>query len=73
MLMLAADTVAEISGVKSVDNQPVLKGDYPTQSSAAWIHRKVNAMFYQYHDLDDEHTEAGMIGQTKGKEENPHI
>lgn len=57
-LMLAADTVADLPGVKSVDNQLVLKSDYPAKGSDAWIHRNIKIMLLMHRHLDSENTEV---------------
>ncbi|MFI5296308.1 MAG: BON domain-containing protein [Thermodesulfovibrionales bacterium] len=40
---LAQETVAELPGVKSVDNRLEVKGDYPAEKSDAWLSAKVKA------------------------------
>lgn len=52
-LMLAADTVADLPGVKSVDNQLVIKGDYPAKGSDAWIHRKIKIVLSLHRNLNE--------------------
>jgi len=42
---LAQDTVADIPGVKSVDNKLEVKGESPAEMSDAWITAKVKTMF----------------------------
>jgi osmotically-inducible protein OsmY len=42
---LAQDTVADLPGVKSVDNMLEVKGTPPTEMSDAWITSKVKTMF----------------------------
>ena len=40
---LAEETVADLPGVKSVDNRLEVKGDHPTEKSDAWLSAKVKA------------------------------
>lgn len=42
---LAQDTVADLPGVKSVDNMLEVKGESPAEMSDAWITAKVKTMF----------------------------
>jgi len=42
---LAQETVANLSGVKHVDNKLEVKGDRPAENSDAWITTKVKTMF----------------------------
>jgi osmotically-inducible protein OsmY len=42
---LAQDTVADIPGVKSVDNKLEVKGESPAEMSDAWITAKVKTIF----------------------------
>ena len=47
---LAEDTVANLPGVKSVDNQLVVSGDQPAEHSDAWITTKVKtALLFHRH------------------------
>ena len=57
-LSLAADTVADLPGVKSVDNRLELKGDIPEKNSDAWIHLKIKTMLMLHRNLDGAHTEV---------------
>ena len=56
-LSLAADTVADLPGVKSVDNRLELKGDIPEKNSDAWIRSKIRTMLMLHRSLDGAHTE----------------
>jgi hyperosmotically inducible protein len=42
---LAQETVANLSGVKSVDNKLEVKGDLPAENSDMWLTTKVKTMF----------------------------
>jgi hyperosmotically inducible periplasmic protein len=57
-LSLAADTVADLPGVKSVDNRLEVKGGIPEKSSDAWIHVKVKTMLMLHRNLDGANTEV---------------
>ncbi len=57
-LSLAADTVANLPGVKSVDNRLEVKGGIPEKSSDAWIHMKIKAMLMLHSNLDGANTEV---------------
>ena len=47
---LAEDTVASLPGVKSVDNQLILKGEQPAKHSDTWINAKVKmALLFHRH------------------------
>ena len=59
-LSLAADTVADLPGVKSVDNRLEVKGEIPEKNSDAWIHMKVKTMLMLHRNLDDAHTEVAV-------------
>ncbi|MCX6559559.1 MAG: BON domain-containing protein [Candidatus Aminicenantes bacterium] len=52
-LSLAADTVADLPGVKSVDNRLEVKGGIPEKFSDAWIHLKISTMLMLHGNLDD--------------------
>jgi osmotically-inducible protein OsmY len=56
-LSLAADTVANLPGVKSVDNRLEVKGGIPEKNSDAWIHMKLKTMLMLHLNLDSAHTE----------------
>ena len=55
-LFLAADTVADLPGVKSVDNRLEVKGGIPEKSSDAWIHARVKNMLMLHRNLDGANT-----------------
>lgn len=57
-LSLAADTVADLPGVKSVDSRLELKGDIPEKNSDAWIHVKIKTMLMLHRNLDGAHIEV---------------
>ena len=55
-LFLAADTVAELPGVKSVDNRLEVVGGIPEKSSDAWIRMRVKTMLMLHRNLDGANT-----------------
>jgi len=57
-LSLAADTVADLPGVKSVDNRLEVKGEIPEKNSDAWIHMKLNTMLRLHRNLHAANTEV---------------
>jgi hyperosmotically inducible protein len=57
-LSLAADTAADLPGVKSVDNRLEVKGEIPTKYSDAWINMKVKTMLMLHSNLDGANTEV---------------
>ena len=57
-LSLAADTVANLPGVKSVDNRLEVKGGIPEKNSDAWIHTKIKTMLMLHRNLDGAVTEV---------------
>ena len=57
-LSLAADTVADLPGVKSVDNRLELKVDIPEKDSDAWIQSKIKTMLMLHRNLDGARTEV---------------
>lgn len=57
-LSLAADTVADLPGVKSVDNRLEVKGGTPEKNSDAWIHTKIKMMLKLHRNLDAANTEV---------------
>jgi len=57
-LSLAADTAADLPGVKSVDNKLEVKGGIPAKGSDAWIHMKVKTMLMLHRNLDGAVTEV---------------
>jgi osmotically-inducible protein OsmY len=56
-LALAEDTVADLPGVKKVDNQLVIKGEVPTSQSDAWIYLRIRTMLMLHRNLDSANTE----------------
>jgi len=50
-LALAADTVANLPGVKRVDNKLVVKGGIPEKNSDAWILMKLKTMLMLHRNL----------------------
>jgi hyperosmotically inducible periplasmic protein len=56
-LSLAADTVADLPGVKSVDNQLEVKGGIPEKNSDVWIQAKIKTMLMLHRNLDAANTE----------------
>jgi osmotically-inducible protein OsmY len=59
-LSLAADTVADLPGVKSVDNRLTVKGGIPEKSSDAWIHLKIKTMLLLHGNFDGAHIDVGV-------------
>lgn len=59
-LSLAADTVADLPGVKSVDNRLEVKGEIPEKNSDAWIHMKVKTMLMLHSNLAGANIEVGV-------------
>ncbi len=57
-LLLAADTVANLPEVKSVDNRLEVKGGMPESNSDAWIHAKVKTMLMLHRNLDGANTQV---------------
>jgi len=51
-LSLAADTVADLPGVKNVDNRLTVKGGIPERNSDAWIQMKIKTMLLLHGNLD---------------------
>jgi hyperosmotically inducible protein len=64
-LSLAADTVADLPGVKSVDNRLEVKGGIPEKYSDAWIRMKVKTMLMLHRNLHGANAEiavsAGLV------------
>jgi osmotically-inducible protein OsmY len=61
---LAQDTVADIPGVKSVDNMLEVKGTSPAKMSDAWITAKVKTMFLFHRNVSamtEISTKAGIV------------
>ncbi len=59
-LYLAADTVADLPGVKSVDNRLEVKGGIPGKNSDAWIRMRIKAMLMLHRSLDGANTEVAV-------------
>ncbi len=59
-LSLAADTVANLPGVKSVDNRLEVKGGIPEKNSDAWIHMKITTMLMLHSNLDGANIGIGV-------------
>src|SRR3989338_8054516 len=55
---LAEETVANLPGVKSVDNRVELKGEHPAESSNEWIAMKVNTMLAFRQNVSPKNTEV---------------
>ena len=55
-LSLAAETVANLPGVKSVDNRLEVKDDIPEKNSDAWIRMKIKSMLMLHRNLDGANT-----------------
>lgn len=54
--LLAAETVADLPGVKSVDNKLEIIGGVPEKNSDAWIQISVKNMLMLHRNLDYNHT-----------------
>ena len=61
-LSLAADTAADLPGVKSVDNRLQVKGGIPEKYSDAWVHMKLDAMLMLHSNLDSANTRIEVRG-----------
>ncbi|MBK8724942.1 MAG: BON domain-containing protein [Holophagaceae bacterium] len=65
---LAQETVAELPGVKSVDNQLTLVGEQPADNSDGWITMKVKATLAFHKNVEatstEVHTEKGVVTLT---------
>jgi len=59
---LAAETVAGLPGVKSVDNQLTLTGDQPTDKSDAWITMKVKTALTFHNHVSAVDTDVNTVG-----------
>ena len=59
-LALAAYTVVNLPGVKSIDNQLRVKGGIPEKNSDAWIRVRVKAMLMLHRNLDGTNTEVDV-------------
>jgi len=60
---LAQETVSNLPGVKSVDNQLVIKGDQPAENSDGWIGMKVKSALFFNRNVSAVNTEVDV---TKG-------
>lgn len=58
--LLAAETVAELPGVKSVDNKIEIIGGVPAMNSDAWIQTRVNIMLMLHRNLKGGHAVADV-------------
>jgi hyperosmotically inducible periplasmic protein len=69
---LAQETVANISGVKSVDNKLEIKGTAPAENSDAWLTTKVKTMLLFHRNVSamTEVNSAGGIVTLQGKADN---
>ena len=54
-LFLAAETVADLPGVKSVDNRLMVRGGIPEKNSDAWIQMMVKNTLLMQRNLDNDH------------------
>ena len=54
--ILAVETVADLPGVKSVDNRLEIIGGIPQKNSDAWIQMRVKNMLMLHRNLDSDHT-----------------
>ncbi len=57
---LAQETIADIPGVKSVDNRLEVKGSSPTANSDAWLHDKVKATLLFHRSVSADTTEVDV-------------
>ncbi len=60
-LLLAADTVADLPGVKSVDNRLEVKDGIPEKNSDNWIRVRVKAMLRLHRNLDADNIVVEVI------------
>ena len=59
---LARETVADLPGVKSVDNRLEVKGERPAENSDAWIMMKVKTTFLFHRSVSGSKTEVNVKG-----------
>jgi hyperosmotically inducible protein len=59
-LTLATDTVADLPGVKSVDNRMEVAGGIPEKSSDVWIRAQVKTMLGLHGNVDGANTEVDV-------------
>ena len=57
---LAQETVADLPGVKSIDNRLEVKGAPPTANSDAWLRDKVNVTLLFHHSVNAGRTEVDV-------------
>jgi hyperosmotically inducible protein len=57
---LAQDTIEGLSGVKTVDNQLIIKGDTPAQHSDTWIGWKVNSALLFHRNVNASETTVNV-------------
>jgi hyperosmotically inducible protein len=55
-MIMAVDTVADMKGVKSVENKLEVAGGIPVKHSDAWIHMRLETMLKMHRDLESEMT-----------------
>jgi osmotically-inducible protein OsmY len=61
---LAEDTVADLPGVKSVDNKLAIKGESPAENSDAWLTAKVKTMLLFHRNVSattEVNTKDGIV------------
>lgn len=56
-MSLVVDTVADLAGVKAVDNKLVIKGEAPVNRSDAWIQARIRTILMLNRNLDSANTE----------------
>jgi len=57
---LAQETVADLSGVKSVDNRLEVKGERPAENSDTWVHMKVKTALLFHRSVSGFETEINV-------------
>ena len=57
---LAQETVAELPGVKSVDNRLEVKGERPAENSDTWVHMKVKTALLFHRNVSGFETEINV-------------
>ena len=57
---LAQETVADLPGVKSVDNRLEVKGERPAENSDTWVHMKVKTALLFHHSVSGFKTEVDV-------------
>ena len=57
---LAQETVADLPGVKSVDNRLEVKGERPAENSDTWVHMKVKSAFLFHRNVSGFKTEIDV-------------